>query len=413
MFTILYIILLTAGFAWLLQRMLKNRTVILSYNELIMVFGVKVLAAAGYGYIFLHYFGGDDTWLFHQQGIEEKNLLFQQTAQFFADFNPFLPFERHATFSAGFRNLLGDWEYNLTVKPQAIFNIFSGGNYYINIVFFSFITFWGHYWFFELLVKNFPAQRKWWFLLIFFFPPVVFWLSGFRGDALLFFFITLTLNRGYHWMKTRSLRSFVWAILGLVGAFIMRAPVPLLAIPALFCVFITVKYRVSPWKVWAPVYAAGILLFFASARISPEKNLPQIVVNKQADFFSLKGNTIYQLDTLTADTRSFITVLPQAALNVFFRPAPWEAKGPLQLVASADILLFWGLVLYILYRNRGDIRFQISQPFLLYLLIFSVSYYIFIGYTVPYPGAIVRYKIIPELFLFTWLTASNNKKLHI
>ncbi len=56
MLTILYIILLTAGFCWLLKRMLKNRSVILSYNELIMVFGVKVLAGIGYGYIFLTLF---------------------------------------------------------------------------------------------------------------------------------------------------------------------------------------------------------------------------------------------------------------------------------------------------------------------------------------------------------------------
>ncbi|WP_127126026.1 hypothetical protein [Pseudoflavitalea rhizosphaerae] len=413
MLTILYIIVLTAGFAWLLQRMLKNRSVILSYNELIMVFGVKVLAAVGYGYIFLHYFGGDDTWLFHQQGIQEKNLLFNHTAQFFADFNPLLPFERHDTFSAGFRNMLSDWEYNLTIKPQAIFNIFSGGNYYINIVFFSFITFWGHYWFFELLVKIFPAQRKWWLLLVFFYPPVIFWLSGFRGDALLFFFITLTLNRGYHWMKTRSGWSMAWAVLGLLGAFIMRDPVAMLIAPSLLCMFITVKYRLRSWKVWAVVYGAGILLFFASAWISPEKNLPQMVVNKQADFFALKGNTVFQLDTLTADVRSFATVLPQAVLNVFFRPAPWETRGPLQLVASADILFFWGLFLYILYRNGGNLKLQFTHPFLLFLLIFSVSYSIFIGYTVPFPGAIVRYKIIPELFLLAWLTASNNKKLHI
>jgi hypothetical protein len=413
MLTILYIIMLTAGFCWLLKRMLKNRSVILSNNELIMVFGVKVLAGIGYGYIFLHYFGGDDTWFFHQQGINEKHLLIHQTSQFFSALNPYLPFERNATFSAGLRNLLSDLEYNLLIKPQALFNILSGENYYINIVFFSFITFWGHYWFFELLVKIFPVQRKWWLLLVFFFPPVVFWLSGFRGDALLFFFITLMLNRGYHWMKTGSSSALAWAIAGLAGAFIMRDPVGMLLCPALLCTFLTVRYRVSAWKVWVPIYTIGAFLFFATAWVSPDKNLPQMVVDKQAAFFALKGNTIYALDTLQPEVRSFLSILPQATVNTFFRPAPWEAKGPLQLVASADILFFWALLLFIFFRNSGNMKLQFSHPFLLFLLILSISVYIFIGYTVPFPGAIVRYKIIPELFFFTWILASNNKKLHI
>jgi hypothetical protein len=405
--------MLTAGFCWLLKHMLKNRSVILSYNELITVFGVKVLAGIGYGYIFLHFFGGDDTWFFHQQGINEKQLLLHQTSKFFSELNPYLPFERNTTFSAGLRNLLSDLEYNLLIKPQALFNILSGENYYINIVFFSFITFWGHYWFFELLVKIFPAQRRRWLLLVFFFPPVVFWLSGFRGDALLFFFITLMMNRGHHWMKTGSSRALAWAFAGLAGAIIMRDPVGMLLCPAVLCAFLTVKYRVSAWKVWVPVYTTGAFLFFATAWMSPDKNLPQMVVDKQAAFFSLKGNTVYALDTLQPEVRSFLSILPQATVNTFFRPAPWEAKGPLQLVASADMLFFWALFLFMFWRNRGNMKLQFSHPFLLFLLILSVSIYIFIGYTVPFPGAIVRYKIIPELFFFTWILASNNKKLHI
>lgn len=413
MITILYMILLSAGFCWLIKRILKNRSVILTYNELIMVFGVKVLAGVGYGYIFLHFFGGDDTWFFHQQGLYEKNLLLNHPAQFLSDFNPALPFQRHATIVAGLRNLLGDWEYNLLVKPQAIFNILSGDNYYVNIVFFSFITFWGHYWFFELLVKLFPSGRRSWLGLIFLFPPVIFWLSGFRGDGILFFFITLTLNRGYHWMQTGNKRALAWAILGMAGSFIMRDPVAMLLCPTLLSVYLTVKYRVKPRKVWIPVFAVTMLLFFASAWISPQENLPKMIADRQAAFFALKGNTVYELDTLQPNAVSFLRVLPQAAVNVFLRPAPWEAKGPLQLVASADICIFWALVLLACFRNGSSWKDRFSHPLLLFLLIFSAALYIFIGYTVPFPGAIVRYKIIPELFLYTWILYTNNKKLHI
>lgn len=378
-----------------------------------MAFGVKVLAGMAYGYIFLHYFGGDDTWYFHQQGLYEKNLLLTNPRSFFSDFNPALPFLRNDTFSAGFRNLLSDWEYFLLLKPFAFINMLSGGNYFINIVFFSFITFWGHYWFFELLVKIFPDQRRTWFLLVFFFPPVVFWLSGLRGDPLLFFFISLTLNKGYDWMKTSRKRSLVWALVGLAGAFVMRDPVAILLCPALLCVFLTVKYRVKPWKVWVPVYAIGIVFFFATAWLSPSKSLPQMIVNKQTEFFALKGNTIFKLDTLQPGVASFAAVFPQAVTNTFFKPMPWEAKGPLQLIAALDILFFWTLVLIACFRDRESWRIRFSHPLLLLLVVFSVGAYIFTGYTVPFPGAIVRYKIIPELFFFTWILYTNRKKLDI
>jgi hypothetical protein len=41
----------------------------------------------------------------------------------------------------------------------------------------------------------------------------------------------------------------------------------------------------------------------------------------------------------------------------------------------------------------------INRPLLLLLLFYGISQIIFIGYVVPFPGAIVRYKSIPEIFL--------------
>ncbi|NML23014.1 hypothetical protein HHL16_19205 [Pseudoflavitalea sp. G-6-1-2] len=343
----------------------------------------------------------------------EKDLLLHQTDLFLRDFNPMVPIRKHATLSAGLRNLVDDWEYNLTVKPQAFFNLVSGGNYYINIVFFSFITFWGHFWFFSLLVKLFPDQRKKWFLLVFFFPPVLFWLSGFRGDGLLFFFLSLCLLQGYRWLKTRSGWALAWAVLGFIGTFIMRDPVAMLLVPALLSVFITVRYNVKPWKSVIIVYGISAILFFVSVGLSPSFNPVKMIADRQAAFFALHGNTRYQLGELQPTVGSFLKVLPEAALNVFFRPAPWEAKGMLQLVSAADICFFWLLVLLALFRNRAAWKQRFNHPFLLFLLVTAVTLFIFTGFTVPFPGAIVRYKVIPELFLLCWIAYTYNKKLHI
>jgi hypothetical protein len=58
---------------------------------------------------------------------------------------------------------------------------------------------------------------------------------------------------------------------------------------------------------------------------------------------------------------------------------------------------------------------------LLFSLSLGIILYIFIGYAIPFPGAIVRYKAIPELLLLTipvictnWAFLQKiNKKLYI
>jgi hypothetical protein len=63
----------------------------------------------------------------------------------------------------------------------------------------------------------------------------------------------------------------------------------------------------------------------------------------------------------------------------------------------------------------------LCKPLILFSLSFGITLYIFIGYTIPFPGAIVRYKAIPELLLLAvpvictnWAFAPKiNKKLYI
>jgi len=84
-------------------------------------------------------------------------------------------------------------------------------------------------------------------------------------------------------------------------------------------------------------------------------------------------------------------------VNTFFRPYAWESKGVLQLISSLEVIAFWLLVLF--YFVRGEKKRDLVQPMFLTFLFFGITLYLFIGYTVPFPGAIVRYKTIGELLM--------------
>ena len=387
-------------FALLIVCLIRRAATGLTMLEAVTAFGFKAMLACIYGYLFLHYYGGDDTWKLHTASLHEYQLLVNDPGTFFWEFTPVTAWRNAGGHEwQAFQFYLADLEYALTAKTLGIFNVISRGHYYANAVFFSFLTFWGHYWLFSLAAGIFPQKRRILFLLIFFFPPVVFWLSGVRSDGLILLSLSLVLLHAWKWIHYRKNVSLLYVLLGMTGVLIFRNVIVLLLLPALTGWFITVRWDRKPLPVFSIVYGVTILLFFGSAYLPGVPNLPQVIVERQQEFFILKGNTRFQLDTLEPTAGSFLRVLPQAAGNTFLRPFLWEAKGLLQVMSALEIMLFWALVvLAVVRREKSEAGFT-KHPVLWVLVLFSVSLYLFIGYVTPFPGAIVRYKAIPELLL--------------
>jgi hypothetical protein len=241
------------------------------------------------------------------------------------------------------------------------------------------------------------------YLLIFFFPPVVFWLSGIRTDGLIFFFLTLSLVHFSNWIKTRKKSSLIYFLLSMIGVLVYRNVLVMLLTPALIAWYVVARYHTKPLLTYISAFGIAAILFFSTLLVSSTKNLPAVVAGRQHEYLALKGNTRYQLDSLEASVGSFLSVLPQSANNTFLRPYVWEAEGMLQIVTSLGILFFWALVILAIARNEKPWREFFNNPLYLFLVFFPVTLYLFIGFTVPFPGAIVRYKSIPELMLLSVL----------
>jgi hypothetical protein len=68
-------------------------------------------------------------------------------------------------------------------------------------------------------------------------------------------------------------------------------------------------------------------------------------------------------------------------------------------MTAAAIMVFWGLVLLAIIKKEMHWKHILCKPLILFSLSFGITLYIFVGYTIPFPGAIVRYKAVPELLL--------------
>jgi hypothetical protein len=136
------------------------------------------------------------------------------------------------------------------------------------------------------------------------------------------------------------------------------------------------------------------------------------VAERQHDFLTLHGNTRFNLTPLKNTPGSFLVVAPEALVNTLLRPWPWEAKGALQWMVTVENIIVWALIVLCLARYRTAVIQVFHHPLAWVLLCVALSNYLFIGYIVPFPGAIVRYRVLPELLLLCLLGISCRMSRH-
>ncbi|ULQ58084.1 hypothetical protein KJS94_07695 [Flavihumibacter rivuli] len=391
-----------AGFFFLTRLLTRKHTQQLSKVELLLAFSAKVAMGCIYGWVFLKWYGGDDTWYFNQDSMAELDKLKNRTLYFFEDINPFLH-ARNLGWSKGLAHFREKLELALIIKPLAIFNFFSNGNYYLNVIAFSFIGFWGHYWLYRFLLPYWSQKKVLLFAIVFLFPPSLFWLSGIRTDSWLFFFFSLLLYSFDQLLQKKKRVAALVCLLAFSGMIICRSAFAGLTVPILVSWWLVKQHGFPARKAF--LYSLGVLtlIFLASSYFPSPFNLPMYLVKIQEGFMELTGNTRVELGKLEPTPLSFIQNAPKALGNAWLEPLPHLAKGVLQKLSFIDnVLLIVLLLLAILgvFNNKGNNK--PTHPIWMGLAIYAFLGYLLIGYTIPFPGASARYKAIVELCWVVW-----------
>lgn len=382
------------GLLLLLTAWARKSQIRISFRAITFIYSYKVLLGCMYGYIFLKFYKGDDTWIFHRGSLIEYQKMVHHPINFLKDILPYAAFGVSNNFWQGIQFYIQDLEYWMMLKLLAFFNIFSLGNYYVNVLFFDFITATGLLLLFKLLVDFFPGKEKILMAVLFFLPLTTFWLSGIRAEGLLLLFIAIMLYYTSKWFSRRKTTYLIYIILALNGCIIFRSQLLIIFIPAFFCMTISWNNPKKALSFFASVYILCIAVFFCSIFILPEKNLALPLIDRQQEFFRLHGNTSFKLDSLKPSAAIFIKILPQAFSNTFLRPYIWETKGFLQLITSLDTIFLWASFLLALFFHKKKWKEIFQNPLFLLMAFFGLSQIILIGYIVPFPGAITRYKAI-------------------
>lgn len=383
-------------FSWLVTKTKFFTASGLTTSQLVILFLLKVMAGILYGWIGVYY--GDmaqmtDTWAYHYESLIETKLLKSDPGAFFGSLF-------HNTYQDGYTKFLAvenswwnDLKATIFIKGVAILNLASFGNYYVNVIFYSFLTLFGPIALYRIMKDQFPHRKLPILLAIFLVPSVLYWTSGVHKDGVLFTGIAFVIYHMYFGLKEE--RFSLWRIpailLFLLVVMALRNFLIIPLLPALFAWVLAHKLNKRPSVVFAAVYAVFVLFFFTAKYIHPRLNFPEEVVARQEAFLSLGGGSAVDVNKLEPTVQSFAANLFQSFSLSTIRPYPSDVKHLLSLAAAVEINFLLLLVVVFLIWRRPLTRLT---PFLAFCLFFSFSVLLMIGYSVNILGAIVRYRSI-------------------
>ena len=398
-------------FAWLLTRLNFFKKSGLSNPQLAILFLLKVMAGIFYGWIGIYY--GQfaymyDTWGYHELSVVEYKLLFNDPGEYFSNLFHSGYENKYGNFFASEYSWWNDLKSNMFIKFLSLINVFSFGNYYVNVIFYAFITFTGPVAIYRVFTDVFPGKKIHVLLATFLIPSFAYWTSGIHKDGLVFMALSLIIYHVYFSLKENKLRlSRVFPLfISFIIILSFRNFLLVILVPSLFAWIVSYKYQKRTALIFIGTYLISGILFFTLRYISPALDFPQAVVEKQKAFKTLQGNSGFSFPELKPGPGSFIINTPRAIASTTLRPHPGDVKHILSMAAASETaFLLFLFFLFLIWRTNG-IR---SAAFIWFCIFFSFSFLLLLGFTVNFLGAIVRYRsivlpflLVPVISLIDW-----------
>jgi hypothetical protein len=401
---ILYLIL----FAWLLNKIHFVQKSGLSPLWITGLFLVKVAAGIAYGWYYSQipdYQNQSDTWKFYFDSLAQTKLLLENPLQFFRELVSNAEGSSYGRFFSTTNSFWTDLKHLLMVKLMSIFNSLSGSRYYTNVIFYSFITFFGPVAFLRIMNDVFPGRKLLLTVSIFLVPSFLFWCSGIHKEGIIFLFLSIVCYMFYAGLKNKKniIKYGSIVLICILIIFSIRNYIALAVAPFLLSWWIAEKWFQKKWIPFLGMCVLGCGLFFGSKYIVPVIDAPAAVILRKQEFTRLGGQSILPQRNLEPSFISFLKNAPQALNHSLVRPYITEIYSPFYFLCAIEILLIWIMVFIWYFRYREN---MFGRPVIITMFMFSFVILLLIGYIVPQLGAIVRYRSIFIPFIIAPIVAT-------
>lgn len=382
--------------------------------QLAILFLLKVSAGLIYGWAGIVDGALNDTWTHHFNSLKQTELLLHDPGEYFAGIFRHAEVNGVRSFFSSTNSFWNGLKWSAYIRLISIFNCFSFGNYFINVIFYSYITFWGVVAMYRVMNDQLRSSRRLLIIGCFLVPSFLYWCSGLHKDGLTFLALAMIVYHFYfHVLRnTAGLCSYAMMLLGFFILFIFRNHFIVVLVPALLAWYLAEKRRRRRFKIFALVYITCAVLFFGLKYIHPELDFPSIVAEKQQAFNQLTGGkTSIPVKDVEPNAIGFLKTLPQAVSLSVLRPYLSDIHKPVIIPAFIELVLLWVLFALSLFVRKQKVSFT---PFGLFIIFFVISVFLMLGYTVNNMGAVARYRsVIFPFFVPALLSAINWQRLKI
>jgi hypothetical protein len=385
----------------------------LSYRYFFPALTVKIFGAIALGFIYQFYYRGGDTFNYHTYGSRVVWNIFME--------NPgdglsliFLP-KSWLSDGLAYQGLsriifFTDPGSFFVIRVAAFIDIFTFSTYTATAVVFASLSFAGSWMMFLAFYRVYPHLVHWLAVAIFFIPSVFFWGSGLLKDTLVMGALgtALYMLQSLFIFRRRIVSSAFWLLLSLITIYLAKKYVLLCFAPAaIMLVFLKRLLVVRSMMLRVLLVPAMTVTLLAASYYSVVKigegdskyAIDKLAVTAQITAYDIgfytgrDAGSTYSIGMPDGTFSGMLRLAPQAVNVSLFRPYIWEAKNPLMIVAAIESLAILLMTLFLVFRSPARFARAFTDPYVLFCIVFSITFAFAVGVSTFNFGTLVRYKI--------------------
>ena len=383
-----------------------------SSNSLQLAFCIKSLAGLVVFYLYSEYYpvrSEADTFKYFDDSYYMAKAFWEHPVDYF---QMLLGIDCNTEyFNTNYFNHMSNWvrsydnglfnDNRLIIRLNALFRIFSSGNYHVHSLCFNLIAFIGSLQLAKVFYAVSRSKLKS-YLVVFLIPSVVFWSSGVFKESILIYGLGTFLFYFYQFSIGNRSRTGIFFLLFSSGVLVVMKLYIFAAFLPVCIAFYFTRNRKKIFLSYVLLFTLFLAIGLVLDALVPRYSFIHLIVDKQRDFINLSKffevNSAFQMEYLQPTLFSLLTVAPEALLNVFTKPWLSEVNSFLFIPPLIENLFVISLAIFCLIWRKKISDKQLKFVFLCFS--FTLIVYLVIGLTTPITGALVRYKIPALPFLW-------------
>jgi len=394
---------------------IKNKYIKINPSYRFFIWGLfaKILGSIAVCITYVYYYkAGGDTISYHSSAVAYANLLLQSPSNFFSVFLGDTSNENFSYFNlkTGYPIYWGDTQATNVVKFNILLELIAFNNYIVASILMAIVSFIGVWKLYLMFCEIYPQLFVKFSIAILFMPSVVFWGSGMLKDSwtiaaagmFTYSFYRIFINKNSLFINVTMI-IISSLILISIKPYIFIALFPGSLIWGSWDKIVGIKNYILKIIIVPLVFSLGIGIgFFVWTLVSPNlgdySSLDSMILKAHVSYEDLKqdyyqGNS-FDLGTYDPTLAGVMSKFPIATITGLFRPYIWESKNIVMIFSGIENLLIMFFVIYVLVKKPMTAVINIiSNPLVLFCLIFAIFFSFSVAISTSNFGALVRLRI--------------------